>query len=204
MCVRGWVVAFEGFRRGSVLNRWQLLGGLLHVVNSVLLEHKVIYFSMETEANHDQPIWFASWKRSYFGVALFSVFYTKFRVSKVWSGGDYVGDAGGYIFTGDTPSPLLHSISCQTVFQTWLIGNVMPIVQAQPASLQCPPQTYPCFFPSFCFIRSWALSEPSKSIWLPCGTEMGERPFIFKVAERGYPPLPIKLNIVKKKVGKRR
>ena len=56
MCVRGWVVAFEGFRRGSVLSRWQLLGGLLHVVNSVLLEHKVIYFSMETEANHDQPI----------------------------------------------------------------------------------------------------------------------------------------------------
>ena len=28
---------------------------------------------------------------------------------------------------------------------------------------------------------------------------MGERPFIFKVAERGYPPLPIKLNIVKKR-----
>ena len=52
----GWVVAFEGFRRGSALSRWQLLGGLLHVVNSVLLEHKVIYFSMETEANHDQPI----------------------------------------------------------------------------------------------------------------------------------------------------
>ena len=58
MCVRleGWVVAFEGLRRGSVLSRWQLLGGLLHVVNIALLEHKVIYFSIETKANHDQPI----------------------------------------------------------------------------------------------------------------------------------------------------
>ena len=56
MCVRGWVVASEGFSRGSVLSRWQLLGGLLHVVNIALLEHKVIYFSIETKANHDQPI----------------------------------------------------------------------------------------------------------------------------------------------------
>ena len=56
MCVRGWVVAFEGFRRGSALSRWQLLRGLLHVVNIALLEHKVIYFSIETKANHDQPI----------------------------------------------------------------------------------------------------------------------------------------------------
>ena len=56
MCVRGWVVASEGFSRGSVLSRWQLLGGLLHVVNIALLEHKVIFFSIETKANHDQPI----------------------------------------------------------------------------------------------------------------------------------------------------
>ena len=53
MCVRGWVVAFEGFRRGSALSRWQLLGGLLHVVNIALLEHKVAYFSIETKTNNN-------------------------------------------------------------------------------------------------------------------------------------------------------
>ena len=50
MCVRleGWVVAFEGFRRGSFLSRWQLLG--VCCILSALLEHRVTYFSIETKA----------------------------------------------------------------------------------------------------------------------------------------------------------
>ena len=50
MCVRleGWVVAFQGFRRGSFLSRWQLLG--VCCILSALLEHRVTYFSIETKA----------------------------------------------------------------------------------------------------------------------------------------------------------